>query len=88
MICSKAGVALDMNVSDIPEEDLNKIRDIVKEGYIVEGELRRDVSSSIKRLMDMGSYRGMRHRRGLPVRGQKTKNNAKTRKKRKGSTIR
>lgn len=74
-----AGVSEDTRVRDLTEEELNKIRDIVDK-LKVEGDLRREVSLNIKRLMEIGSFRGLRHRRGLPVRGQNTKNNARTRK--------
>ena len=67
-------------INELSEEDLTKIRDIIDQDYEVEGDKRRTVSLSIKRLMDMASYRGLRHRRGLPVRGQNTKNNSRTRK--------
>jgi small subunit ribosomal protein S13 len=67
-------------VKDLTEEEVSKLRDIIDKGYTVEGDLRRQVSMDIKRLMDLGCYRGLRHRRGLPVRGQNTKNNARTRK--------
>ena len=64
----------------LTEEEVTKIRKIIDESYVVEGDLRREVSMNIKRLMDMGSYRGLRHRKGLPVRGQRTHTNARTRK--------
>ena len=67
-------------VRDLTEEDAGKIRRVIDADYMVEGDLRREVSLNIKRLMEIGSYRGIRHRRGLPVRGQKTKTNARTRK--------
>lgn len=67
-------------VKDLTEEEVGRIRKIIESKYIVEGDLRREVSMNIKRLMEIGSYRGIRHRRGLPVRGQKTKTNARTRK--------
>jgi small subunit ribosomal protein S13 len=78
-ILAEAGVSEDTRVRDLTEEELGKIRDIV-DRLKVEGDLRREVSLNIKRLMEIGSYRGLRHRRGLPVRGQNTKNNARTRK--------
>lgn len=78
-ILAKAGVSEDTRVRDLTEEELNKIREII-DAYKVEGDLRREISLNIKRLMEIGSYRGIRHRRGLPVRGQNTKNNARTRK--------
>jgi len=79
-ILVKAGVDPDIRVKDLSEEDAGKIRKIIDSEYSVEGDLRRDVSLNIKRLMEIGCYRGIRHRRGLPVRGQNTKTNARTRK--------
>ena len=79
-ILEKAGVNPDTRVKDLTEDEAGKIRKIIDEDYLVEGDLRREVSMNIKRLMEIGSYRGIRHRRGLPVRGQKTKTNARTRK--------
>ena len=70
----------DTRVKDLTEDEARIIRKIIDEDYLVEGDLRREVSMNIKRLMEIGSYRGIRHRRGLPVRGQKTKTNARTRK--------
>ncbi|MBM7704941.1 30S ribosomal protein S13 [Metabacillus iocasae] len=78
-ILAEAGVSEDTRVRDLTEEELGKIRDII-DSYKVEGDLRREVSLNIKRLIEIGSFRGIRHRRGLPVRGQNTKNNARTRK--------
>ncbi|AJD89477.1 MULTISPECIES: 30S ribosomal protein S13 [Jeotgalibacillus] len=78
-ILKDAGVSEDTRVRDLTEDELNKIREIL-DSYKVEGDLRRETSLNIKRLMEIGSYRGLRHRRGLPVRGQHTKNNARTRK--------
>jgi small subunit ribosomal protein S13 len=78
-VLAEAGVSQDTRVRDLTEEELGKIRDIVDK-YKVEGDLRREVSLNIKRLIEIGCYRGLRHRRGLPVRGQNTKNNARTRK--------
>lgn len=78
-ILAAAGVSEDTRVRDLTEEELGKIRDVI-DGYKVEGDLRREVSLNIKRLIEIGSYRGIRHRRGLPVRGQNSKNNARTRK--------
>ncbi|TFD99367.1 30S ribosomal protein S13 [Jeotgalibacillus sp. R-1-5s-1] len=78
-ILKEAGVSEDTRVRDLTEDELNKIREIV-DGLKVEGDLRRETSLNIKRLMEIGAYRGLRHRRGLPVRGQHTKNNARTRK--------
>ncbi len=78
-ILAKTGVEPDRKVRDLTEEEVAKLRDAVDE-LTVEGDLRRERSQNIKRLMEIGSYRGLRHRRGLPVRGQNTKNNARTRK--------
>ncbi|WP_455660620.1 30S ribosomal protein S13 [Pradoshia sp.] len=78
-VLAAAGVSEDTRVRDLTEDELNKIREII-DAYKVEGDLRREVSLNIKRLMEIGCYRGLRHRRGLPVRGQNTKNNARTRK--------
>lgn len=75
-----AGVSPDTKVKDLTENEISAIRDIVSQDFIVEGDLRREVQMNIKRLMDIGSYRGLRHRRGLPVRGQRTRTNARTRK--------
>ena len=79
-ILAKANVTPDIRVKDLSEEDAGKIRKVIESDYIVEGDLRRETSLNIMRLMEIGSYRGIRHRRGLPVRGQKTKTNARTRK--------
>ena len=79
-ILEKAGVNPDTRVKDLTEEEAGAIRKIIDAEYVVEGDLRREVSLNIKRLMEIGSYRGIRHRRGLPVRGQNTKTNARTRK--------
>lgn len=78
-ILAKAEVSEDARVKDLSEEELTKIRTII-DTYKIEGDLRREISLNIKRLMEIGSYRGIRHRRGLPLRGQKTKTNARTRK--------
>ena len=80
VILEKAGVDPNVRVKDLSEEEAGKIRQIIDSEYDVEGDLRREVSLNIKRLMEIGCYRGIRHRRGLPVRGQKTKTNARTRK--------
>ena len=80
LILEKAGVDPDTRVKDLTEDEAGRIRRIIENEYIVEGDLRREVSLNIKRLMEIGSYRGIRHRRGLPVRGQNTKTNARTRK--------
>ena len=79
-ILTQAGVSWDKKVKEWNDEDSNAIRTIIAEKHRIEGSLRSEVQLSIKRLMDIGSYRGLRHRRGLPVRGQKTKNNSRTRK--------
>ena len=79
-ILDKAGVDGNKRVQDWDEEESMKIRDIISEEYKIEGELKSEVQMNIKRLMDIGCYRGLRHRRGLPVRGQRTKNNSRTRK--------
>lgn len=79
-ILAEAGINPDTRVKDLTEEEVSKLRAIIDKKFVVEGDLRRDVSMNIKRLMDLGCYRGIRHRRGLPVRGQKTKTNARTRK--------
>lgn len=79
-ILEEAGINPDTRVKDLTEDEAGKIRKIIEAKYLVEGDLRREVSMNIKRLMEIGSYRGIRHRRGLPVRGQKTKTNARTRK--------
>ena len=80
VILSKAGVDFNTRSDDLTEEEVAKIRKVIDSEFKVEGDLRRDVTMNIKRLMDLGCYRGLRHRRGLPVRGQKTKTNARTRK--------
>lgn len=79
-ILAAAGINPDTRVKDLTEEEVAKLRAIIDKNYSVEGDRRRDVNMDIKRLMDLGCYRGIRHRRGLPVRGQKTKTNARTRK--------
>lgn len=78
-ILSRVGISEDVRVKDLTEDEITKIRKEI-ETFKVEGDLRRDVALNIKRLMEIGSYRGIRHRKGLPVRGQKTKTNARTRK--------
>ena len=80
IILERAGINPDIRVKDLAETEVSVIRGIVEGEYKVEGDLRREVQLDIKRLMDIGSYRGLRHRRGLPVRGQSTKTNARTRK--------
>lgn len=79
-ILDKAGINKDTRVKDLTEVELDKIRNIIDEEYIIEGNLRTQVRTNIKRLMDIGCYRGERHKHGLPCRGQKTKTNARTRK--------
>ena len=79
-ILAEAGIDKDIKVQDWNDDQVAKIRQIINDNFKVEGELRSEVSMNIKRLMDIGCYRGIRHRNGLPVRGQKTKNNARTRK--------
>ena len=78
-ILAATGVNPDTRVKDLTEQDVNKIREYIEHNLKVEGDLRRDVSLDIKRLMEIGCYRGVRHRKGLPVRGQNTKQNARTR---------
>ena len=79
-ILSQSGVSPDVRVKSLSDEDSGKLRTIIERDYKVEGALRGEVAMNIKRLMDIGAYRGLRHRRGLPVRGQRTKTNARTRK--------
>ncbi|WP_324822127.1 30S ribosomal protein S13 [Sinanaerobacter sp. ZZT-01] len=79
-ILAEAGINPDTRIKDLSEDEVGAIRKIIDSEYNVEGDLRREVSLNIKRLMEIGCYRGIRHRRGLPVRGQKTKTNARTRK--------
>ena len=79
-ILEEAGINPDTRIKDLSEDEVGAIRKIIDSEYTVEGDLRREVSLNIKRLMEIGSFRGIRHRRGLPVRGQNTKNNARTRK--------
>ena len=79
-ILAQAGVNPDTRVKDLTDEEVAKIRDVIDETQLVEGDLRREIAMNIKRLQESGCYRGIRHRKGLPVRGQKTKTNARTRK--------
>ena len=79
-IIEKAGIPLERRVNELSDADVVKIRDTIDRDYMVEGDLRREASINIKRLMDLGCYRGLRHRRSLPVRGQRTHTNARTRK--------
>ncbi len=86
-ILRKAHVNPEARVRDLTEEEVGRIREVVDREYRVEGDLRREVQLNIKRLMDIGCYRGLRHRRGMPVRGQRTRTNARTRRGRKGQAI-
>lgn len=79
-ILAKTGINPDTRAKDLTEDDIAKLRDEIEKNYTVEGDLRRDVSLNIKRLVEINCYRGTRHRKGLPVRGQRTKTNARTRK--------
>jgi small subunit ribosomal protein S13 len=79
-ILNQAGISLDLKTDDLNDDDVVKIRQIMDQSFKVEGDLRRDVTANIKRHLDMGSYRGLRHRRNLPVHGQRTHTNARTRK--------
>jgi small subunit ribosomal protein S13 len=79
-ICKKASIPVERRVNDLSETEAIQIREIIDRDYMVEGDLRREHAMNIKRLMDLGCYRGLRHRRGLPVRGQRTHTNARTRK--------
>ncbi|MDN3518761.1 30S ribosomal protein S13 [Aquisalimonas lutea] len=79
-ICKESGIAEDRKIRDLAEHEVEALRGIIGNNYLVEGDLRRKVAMDIKRLMDLGCYRGMRHRRGMPVRGQQTQTNARTRK--------
>ena len=79
-ICEKTGISAEKKVQELSSEEINHLRQVIENEYKVEGRLRTEVSLNIKRLMDIGSYRGLRHRKGLPVRGQRTKTNSRTRK--------
>ena len=79
-ICEKVNIPRERRVNELADHEVIQIREVIDRDYIVEGDLRRDVAMNIKRLMDLGCYRGLRHRRGLPVRGQRTHTNARTRK--------
>ncbi|MGX1785122.1 30S ribosomal protein S13 [Bosea sp. NPDC055332] len=79
-ICEKVGIAAERRVNQLTDAEVLQIRETIDRDYLVEGDLRREVSMNIKRLMDLGCYRGLRHRRSLPVRGQRTHTNARTRK--------
>lgn len=86
-ILNEAEIDLNLKASELSEQDIAKIRDIIDSKYDVEGELRKEVSGNIKRLVEIGCYRGLRHRNNLPVRGQRTRSNARTRKGPKGTAI-
>jgi small subunit ribosomal protein S13 len=79
-ICDKTGLSKSMMANDLSQDEVNSLRKVIENDFKVEGRLRTEVSLNIKRLMDIGCYRGLRHRKGLPVRGQRTKTNARTRK--------
>ena len=79
-ICSKVGIEPQIRVNELSDAQVIQVREVIDADYIVEGDLRREVQMNVKRLMDLGCYRGLRHRRGLPVRGQRTSTNARTRK--------
>lgn len=76
----EAGINPNTRIKDLTEAEISKLRELIDKNHMVEGDLRRDISLNVKRLMEIGSYRGVRHRKGLPVRGQNTKNNSRTRK--------
>ena len=80
IICNQAGIPAEKRVNELSDDEILRIREIIDRDYQVEGDLRREIAMIIKRLMDMASYRGLRHRKGLPVRGQRTHTNARTRK--------
>jgi small subunit ribosomal protein S13 len=86
-ILAKTGVTPSTRVKDLTEDEVNRIRETIDREVLVEGDLRRQIQLNIKRLMDIGCYRGLRHRKGLPVRGQRTRTNARTRRGRKGQAI-
>jgi small subunit ribosomal protein S13 len=79
-ICAKVGIPAERRVNELSDAQVLQVREAIDKDYVVEGDLRREVAMNIKRLMDLGCYRGLRHRRGLPVRGQRTHTNARTRK--------
>jgi len=79
-ICAKTGIDTEKRMNDLSPEEVNELRNVIENEYKVEGRLRTEVSLNIKRLMDIGAYRGLRHRKGLPTRGQRTRTNARTRK--------
>lgn len=78
-LLGETGISPDTRVRDLTDDEVNRLREIIDRDYRVEGDLRRETAMNIKRLMDIGSYRGLRHRRGMPVRGQRTRTNARTR---------
>jgi len=86
-ILEKANVNPDTRTRDLTEEEVARIREVLDREYVVEGDLRREIQLNIKRLMDIGCYRGLRHRKGMPLRGQRTRTNARTRRGRKGQAI-
>ncbi|MEQ8226465.1 MAG: 30S ribosomal protein S13 [Rhodospirillales bacterium] len=79
-ICDNVGIPLDRRINELTEDEIARVREVIDRDHQVEGDLRRETAMNIKRLMDLGCYRGLRHRRGLPVRGQRTHTNARTRK--------
>jgi len=79
-ICEQVGIPFERRVNELTEDEVSRVRETIDRDFMVEGDLRREVAINVKRLMDLGSYRGLRHRRGLPVRGQRTHTNARTRK--------
>jgi small subunit ribosomal protein S13 len=79
-ICHKANIDMALRVNQLSDDEVGRVRDIIDQDFVVEGDLRRETAMNIKRLMDLGCYRGLRHRKGLPVRGQRTHTNARTRK--------
>ncbi len=79
-ICQDAGISSETRMRDVTEEEVARLREIIDRDYVIEGDKRREVQSNIQRLVEIGTYRGMRHRRGLPVRGQRTRTNARSRK--------
>ncbi len=87
-VLSMANINVDMRVKNLTEEEVSRIRNVIDQNFKVEGELRKEVSFNIKRLMDIGCYRGLRHRRNLPVRGQRTHTNARTRRGKRRATVR
>jgi small subunit ribosomal protein S13 len=86
-ICEKVGLPLEKRVMHLTDQEVLRIREVIDSDYVVEGDLRREVALNIKRLVDLGCYRGLRHRRRLPVHGQRTRSNARTRKGRRGSAV-